>query len=147
MDGARIALLDASADDLRYVAHVYGRAMAGVFQRAGIGLRQQADLLAAQWNPAEIRLICVDGQRVGWVQLAAAEGGHFIRNFCIDPDAQRQGIGSAVLRRLTGTADQAQQVLTLSVAHGNPARALYERFGFRITHDDAQHHHMRRNPE
>jgi len=142
--GPALHLRPASVDDLQFVAQVYGRAMGEILRRAGLDVAQQAELLAAQWNPAEIRIIGAAGRQVGWVQVADAADAVFIRNFCVDPDWQRLGIGSAVLRMLIAEAAHRGTALSLGVAKGNPARHLYERHGFRVTHDDAEHHYMRR---
>ena len=139
-----LGLRRASTDDLQFVAQVYGRAMGELLRGAGLNVAQQATLLAAQWNPAEIRIIGAAGRQVGWVQIADAPDAVFIRNFCIDPDWQKLGIGSAVLRMLIAEATHSGTALSLGVAKGNPARRLYERHGFRVTHDDAEHHYMRR---
>jgi ribosomal protein S18 acetylase RimI-like enzyme len=49
----------------------------------------------------------------------------------VSPDARRSGVGAGLLQRLL--ADAAVQELpgiSLSVEADNPARTLYERFGF-----------------
>ena len=118
--------------------------MGNVLRGAGLDIAQQATLLIAQWNPAEIRIIAAADRQIGWVQVAEASDARFIRNFCIDPDWQKLGIGSIVLRFLIAEATRSRTALSLGVAKGNPARRLYERNGFRVTHDDAEHHYMRR---
>lgn len=143
---SRITLRPASADDVRFVAQVYGRAMGPVLRDAGLDLAQQGHLLLMQWNPAEIRIIRAAGRDIGWVQVADAPDALFIRNFCIDLPWQKLGIGAAVLRTVIAEASARGAAVSLGVAKGNPARRLYERFGFRITHQDAQHDYMRLDP-
>ncbi len=145
MTTEQLVLRPATADDLAAVALLYGRAMGTLLRSAGLNHAQQVQLLTAQWNPAEIRIILVAGRMVGWVQIAPTPGARFIRNFCIDPDDQRRGIGTAVLLRLIDEAARAGDAVTLGVAKGNQARALYQRLGFHDTHADAHHDYMRRD--
>jgi ribosomal protein S18 acetylase RimI-like enzyme len=48
------------------------------------------------------------------------------------------------MTRLIGEAAQSSQAVTLGVVKTNPALRLYERLGFRITHDDERKFYMRR---
>jgi ribosomal protein S18 acetylase RimI-like enzyme len=138
-----ITLRPARADDLGFVGRVYLRAMGPTLQRAaGLSLHQQAELLAAHWSPTEIRIIAAAGREVGWIQAAPMEAAVFVRNFCIDPDYQRLGIGTAVMHLIIGEAAGNGDAVALGVAKGNPARRLYERLGFRQTHDDAHHDYL-----
>jgi ribosomal protein S18 acetylase RimI-like enzyme len=76
-----------------------------------------------------------DWGRVAWAGesvagFIAASGAHLDQLF-VDPDHQRAGIGSALLRALL---ERGQRPVTLNVfALNAPARAFYERFGFRQT--------------
>jgi ribosomal protein S18 acetylase RimI-like enzyme len=44
-------------------------------------------------------------------------------------------------------ARRAHKAITLGVVKINPARRLYERLGFRITHEDQHKFYMRREPD
>jgi ribosomal protein S18 acetylase RimI-like enzyme len=60
---------------------------------------------------------------------------------------QGQGIGTHVLRPLPASAKHQSKVLTLAVMKINPAIRLYERLGFRITHEDEYKLYMRADPQ
>ncbi|MBO4210546.1 GNAT family N-acetyltransferase [Micromonospora echinofusca] len=65
---------------------------------------------------------------VPWVE----DGGAWILNIAVAPQAQGRGLGRALLTHaLHGTRDAGLPTLGLSVADGNPARRLYDRAGFR----------------
>jgi GNAT superfamily N-acetyltransferase len=49
----------------------------------------------------------------------------------VDPALTGQGIGGALLKRLLLAAERMFAAVSLSVRDDNPARRLYERFGFR----------------
>jgi GNAT superfamily N-acetyltransferase len=71
------------------------------------------------------RVACADETVIGF---SAAIGAHLDQLF-VDPDHQRAGIGSALLAALL---ERRLRPATLNVfAMNAPARAFYERFGFR----------------
>jgi ribosomal-protein-alanine N-acetyltransferase len=52
--------------------------------------------------------------------------------FAVDPASRRRGLGFALLERLAQSArDRGARRLLLEMRRGNPAEALYRRFGFR----------------
>jgi ribosomal protein S18 acetylase RimI-like enzyme len=51
------------------------------------------------------------------------------------------------MKRLIGEATRAGQAVTLGVVKSNPAKRLYERLGFRVTHEDGRKFYMRREPD
>lgn len=63
------------------------------------------------------------------------------------PQMQRKGIEACVIRALLSLAAQQCKPGTLAVMKINPALALYERLGLRITHEDEHKFYMRANPK
>ena len=61
----------------------------------------------------------------------------------VDDALRRQGIGTEVVKGLIEEAARAGQALTLGVVKTNPALRLYERLGFRTTHEDERKFYMR----
>ena len=59
---------------------------------------------------------------------------------------QRRGIGKEVMKRLMGEANEFNLAVRLNVVRINPARRLYERLGFRGTHEDDRKLYMKRDP-
>lgn len=59
---------------------------------------------------------------------------------------RNRGIGSALLAEIIDLADQEYLETVLHVERGNPARRLYERFGFSIEEDLGVYFRMRRYP-
>jgi ribosomal protein S18 acetylase RimI-like enzyme len=59
----------------------------------------------------------------------------------------KAGYRTHVLRSLLARAAHQSKVLTLAVMKLNPAVRLYERLGFRITHQDEYKLYMRADPQ
>ena len=56
-----------------------------------------------------------------------------------------QGIGTQLVKGLIEEAGRAGRAVTLGVMKTNPALRLYERLGFRPTHEDERKYYMRRD--
>jgi ribosomal protein S18 acetylase RimI-like enzyme len=56
---------------------------------------------------------------------------------------QRLGIGTHILGKLMAQCSHSSKALTLAVMKINPAIRLYERLGFRVTHEDQCKFYMR----
>jgi ribosomal protein S18 acetylase RimI-like enzyme len=99
-----------------------------------------------QWKVSEVRLIVVDGEEIGWLQIAAQPDVLFLSQIYIVRSSQRKGIGTEVLRRVIAEAATAQLPLKLDVAKINPALRLYQRLGFQITGEEEHKFNMTLDP-
>ena len=85
-------------------------------------------------KPSSLSFGAVDeaGRLVGYLVLSRYVDAWHVMNVAVDPERRRQGIASALLRRLLDlTRDDAQRGYTLEVRVSNVgAISLYERFGF-----------------
>ena len=108
-------------------------------------VRQHASF--AEWfKPEDVSVITADGLDVGWIQYSLDENGILLGSIYVAPSMQRKGIGSGVIQTLLHLGRQKSKPVTLAVMKINPARALYERLGFRITHEDEYKVYMRVDP-
>jgi ribosomal protein S18 acetylase RimI-like enzyme len=96
-----------------------------------------------QWQVDEVRIITLDGTDIGWLQSRTQDGTLFLAQLFVEAPLQRRGIGTAVMHRLFGEAIRAGQAMTLGVVKINPAKRLYDRLGFRVTHEDERKFYMR----
>ncbi len=103
------------------------------------------DGISKRWDAKETRIIQLDGANIGWVQTVIKEGSLFIRQLMVEDSHRGHGAGTAVLQMLIDEARRQGLPVTLGVVKDNPAKALYERFGFRITHDDERKFYMKRD--
>ena len=87
------------------------------------------------------------GQVIGWLQTTSTDDALFLAQLFIDTRFQRQGIGSRLMRILIEEAAHEHKAVALGVVKTNPARRLYERLGFSVTHEDQYKFYMRRHPD
>jgi GNAT superfamily N-acetyltransferase len=94
---------------------------------------KQTASFGRQWQVEQARIIQCDGRDVGWMQAQDAASEIILQQFFIVPDHQRKGIGSEALTQLLAEWDPGGKPVMLTVLRNNPARRLYERFGFAVT--------------
>jgi GNAT superfamily N-acetyltransferase len=79
----------------------------------------------------------VAGEPVGDLWLSTGDTMAFIYNIVVRPDQRRRGYGAGIMKAAAlRCRDLGHPVLGLNVfAHNPSARALYDKLGYRITHD------------
>jgi len=96
-----------------------------------------------RWNVSEVRIVTRDGVDVGWLQSRTQDDTLFLVQLFLETAFQGQGIGTETLKRLMGDAARAKVPMTLGVVKSNPALRLYERLGFKTTHEDDRKFYMK----
>jgi GNAT superfamily N-acetyltransferase len=139
-----IALRPARSEDFDFCARLYFSGMDEIIRELKLDMALQTANLRERWNVAEVEIITSDGGDVGWMQSSIRDDGRFLEQIFIDAPFQRRGTGTGIIHRVIDRADHANQPVTLGVVKSNPARRLYERLGFRITHEDDRKFYMRR---
>jgi GNAT superfamily N-acetyltransferase len=132
-----ISLRAATKDDAAFALHVTEACMRVYAEQAWGSWNGRADLDLAidqiiRFAGCDIGLIGVDRRSDCW----------FLDKFYLLPAYQNQGLGSYLLRCLIEDAKSARVALRLTVLEVNPARRLYERNGFVLTHTISPRHHM-----
>jgi len=97
-----------------------------------------------QWNRARVvarfrqgyklapaLIICVGDKAIGWIQVAEFVDHLHLRQIHLVRDFRGLGIGTHLVTELLARADALGKFVTLDVMHGNQARFLYLRLGFR----------------
>jgi ribosomal protein S18 acetylase RimI-like enzyme len=129
----QIDLQQAKAEHYDFCLHLFLLTMRPYMQELGVWDEQeQRSTIATQWKLEEVRIISVDGNDVGWLQIAELPAEIRLQKFFILPEYQRSGIGSEVLSRLLATWKPTGKKIVLRVLKNNPARRLYERLGFSV---------------
>lgn len=92
-------------------------------------------LFKKYFTPESVSIIQVNNKDVGMVVVKYFEDHIYLADIQIDRSFQNNGIASKILQSLISEAKQTSRSVRLKVLKGNPARALYERFGFRLSEE------------
>ena len=92
--------------------------------------QKQIASFARQWKLEDVRVICADGCDVGWLQATETPSETFLQQFFVVPERHRAGIGTEALATFLAGRKPTAKPIVLTVLKNNPARHLYERFGF-----------------
>jgi GNAT superfamily N-acetyltransferase len=144
---AQIAFRPASSRDFDYCAQLYFAGMEQIIRQLNLDMDAQVSRFQKQWEPAQVQVITLDGRDVGWFESMTAEDALFLAQLFVDATVQRRGIGTEVMRRVIGEASRTGRAVELAVVKINPALRLYERLGFKVTHEDDRKFYMRREPD
>jgi ribosomal protein S18 acetylase RimI-like enzyme len=142
-----IRLRPATATDYSFALALYLRTMRPYTEELMVWDEQkQVVSFSRQWDVAAVQVICSGGRDVGWLQAMETPAEIVLQQFFVAPERQRAGIGSEVLRGLLAAWMSTGKPLALTVLKNNPARRLYERFGFSVVGEAGVKLQMRRCP-
>jgi ribosomal protein S18 acetylase RimI-like enzyme len=139
------ALRPARAEDFDYCARLYFAGMDDIIKELNLDLNAHVAGFRQRWDVRQIRIITLDGTDIGWLQSFVKDDALFLGQLFVDGALRRQGIGTKVVKGLIEEAAGAGRAVTLGVVKTNPALRLYERLGFRTTHEDERKFYMRRD--
>jgi GNAT superfamily N-acetyltransferase len=94
------------------------------------------------FKPDQMQIICAGDRDIGFVQIVEFPDRLYLRQLHLIDGFRGQGIGSHLIKALFDRAAAVGKPVTLEVLHGNPAKQLYLRHGFRLTGEDADKEHM-----
>ncbi|VBB15517.1 Predicted acetyltransferase,ribosomal-protein-alanine acetyltransferase,Acetyltransferase (GNAT) family [Burkholderia stabilis] len=127
-----ISLRTASATDLPFLLTLRRLTMTEHLQRVGEPTDDDAHDRRIRAHFDDAMIVCEGAEAIGLLKVTRAADEWHVHQIQILPARQGRGIGEAVLRELLGDAARENVPVSLSVLHGNPARKLYERLGFRL---------------
>lgn len=144
--------------DLPFIAALYASTRAGEIAATGWPPQAQAAFLDQQhraqhqhyrgaYPNAEWLIVERAGTPVGRLYLADEEGRLLLMDISLVPEQRGAGLGTAILDDLVGAARAAGREMTLHVEANNPARRLYERFGFETVEQGPIYLRMVRRPD
>lgn len=138
---------DATAADLAWLVDLRMQTMAGYIAASGKDLSAAEQRARVTQDFECISIITVDGEDVGMIKVVPSETEHKLVQVQVAPAYQGGGIGAQVVIQTIDTARKAGLPLTLSVLKINPAKRLYDRLGFTMTHENDWSYGMRIDPE
>jgi len=142
----KVTLRPAVDADFEACRRTYFAEMDWVNERLGLKRDEQESMFRKLWAPRQVCIIQADGVDVGWLQTVVSRSEHMLGQIFVEAPFQRRGIGTEVLRRIIEEASRRGLPVRLAVVKFNPSRRLYERLGFRVTHEDDRKVYMTREP-
>lgn len=137
-----IALRPATDDDRELLLDVYASTRADELaavpwtdeEKRGF-LRQQFDAQDRWWRlqypDCSFQVIEIDGRAAGRLYVDRREREIRLVDIALLPQYRRLGAGTRLIVELQREAEASDRALTIHVERFNPARALYDRLGFR----------------
>jgi len=119
--------------------------MEKIIKEMNLDIDAQVAGLRKRWDVTQVRIITLDGTDIGWLQSFEQDGALFLGQLFVDSALRGRGIGTEVVKALIAEGTRAGRAVTLGVVKTNPALRLYERIGFRTTHEDERKFYMRRD--
>jgi GNAT superfamily N-acetyltransferase len=141
-----ITLRPALESDFETCRRTYFAEMEWINERLQLNRDDQESMFRKLWAPRQVCIIQADGVDVGWLQTVVSKSEHMLGQIFVAAPFQRRGIGTEVLRRIIAEASRLELPIRLAVVKFNPSRRLYERLGFRVTHEDERKVYMTREP-
>jgi GNAT superfamily N-acetyltransferase len=133
----------AGPGDFDYCERLYFAEMQRIIRELKLDRDLQRASFGRQWQVDEVRIVTLEGADIGWLQSRTQDATLFLAQLFVETPLQRRGIGTAVMHRLFDEARRAGQAMTLGVVKINPAKRLYDRLGFHVTHEDDRKFYMR----
>ena len=143
----KVTLRPAVDSDFEACRRTYFAETDWINERLQLDQGEQESMFRKQWRPSQVCIIQADGVDVGWLQTVVSKSEHMLGQIFVDAPYQRKGIGTEVLRRIVEEASRLKLPIRLAVVKFNPSRRLYERLGFRVTHEDERKVYMTRDPD
>src|SRR5277367_3850138 len=124
-----VTLRPAVNQDFDYCRRLYFSEMKWIIEELHLDRTAQEISFQWQWDPAQVRILALDGADIGWLQTITQNDEIFIAQLVVDRPFQRKGIGTEMMKCLIRQAAQLNQVIRLNVVKISPARRFYERLG------------------
>jgi GNAT superfamily N-acetyltransferase len=154
---ATIALRSERPGDEAFLREVYASTRQEELEALGLPLEMRAAFLNLQFKAqqrgyhnmfphAEFDIILLAGQAIGRMVVNRAAVEWLLVDIALLPEHRNQGMGTALVQKLSSEAAAAGQTLRLSVIKGNRAFHLYQRLGFAKISDSGLHDLMELRP-
>ena len=143
-----INLRPARADDYTFALNLYLETIKPYASEwfSWVPEEQEAQF-ADLWRPADTRVIVLDGNDVGWVEIRQTGDEIFLKQLYVAPIYQRQGICTHVVLLLLSDCTGIVRSMALFVLKNSPAVQFYERLGFSIVRETPNKFVMRQRIE
>jgi len=123
----------------KYVDEYFGRWVDDV------AVEKNTDAFSRELEQSEFKKIFLHGELVGFFSYDERDGEIGGVTIQMLEKARGKGVGSFCMKHITEIADSKNVPIFLKVFKSNPAKNLYERFGFKVYDESEAHYQMRYN--
>lgn len=143
-----LSLRPARMEDHDFCLRFYLEAMEPLMIALGLWDKNAVlERFAKGFKLEQIQVLCMDGADVGWMQVSVSDKQVHLDQLHLIEAFRNRLIGTHLIRRLQERASAAGKPVALHVIHGNRAKGLYERLGFRVVKSDEEKVWMLWKPE
>ena len=136
-------LRQATAADIQFVRELkFSGLRPYVEELWGWDAEDQEKRFRASFLPDRQKIISCRGEDVGMLHVEERDDALVLAGLYVAAGHRSRGLGSAILRDVLAEAARLGKPVRLRVLRPNPARALYERHGFRVREESATHFSM-----
>jgi ribosomal protein S18 acetylase RimI-like enzyme len=138
-------LRPATVNDIEFIYELRAKTMKPFFEGTlGWNEAKEHEKAADELTNAEI--IIVEQKRVGVIKVIPRSDELHLHQMQILPEFQKKGIGSELVRQAIERSEKSRLPITLFVVKNTPAKNIYEKFGFIVSHDFEHNCKMCRYP-
>lgn len=138
-----VELVKAQVSDKKFLLSLRKRTMVEHLQKANMPLSDAQHIASVNELYECAYIVMHSDQQIGLLKYQETKDTIEIVQLQILPSFQGKGIGKYLLNLLASKAQPAKKTLTLKVLKENPAKHLYERFGFEVVGEDQYEYHMK----
>lgn len=136
-----IKLIKATEEDFVKVLALRISTMTEHLEQVGWSMTEEEHISRVRKYYEFGHMIMINGINIGYIKFKENDKAIDIIQFQIDPSHQGKGYGGKVLSEIQTLAREVNKGLSLKVLKANPAKRLYERFGFQIV-GEADHEYF-----
>ncbi len=134
MNFKSIIIKKATWKDYQYCYRLTKKNMFPYFKKYWGGWNPKA--FRKDFNPLETKIILKNNRRIGFYVLQERNNCFYISNIQISPTMTGKGIGTYVLFLIEKQVSETNKnTIQLTVFKDNPAKKLYQKFGYRALKD------------
>jgi ribosomal protein S18 acetylase RimI-like enzyme len=127
-----VSFRQAKESDLEFLIDLRKKTMNMHLKNVGNSIDDKSHMDRIIYRFDAAKIVLVNNTNAGLLKSYCDEAGWVITQVQISPEYQGSGIGSKIVSKVLEQAADDDQVVTLSVLKGNPAKKLYSRLGFKV---------------
>ena len=131
-------------EDIPYLLNLRKETMNEHLKNMNMPIDEETHLKRIKYHFENGYIVYNGEKRIGFLKYVCAEKSIYLVQIQVEPNYQGQGYGNQLLQYLVEKSEELKCRVHLEVLKKNPARKLYEKFGFKIIGEDEFSYEMSR---